>query len=298
MILVLLILGCVVLFGIVLHIRSEILRITANLKKISEEKTNQRLMLPLTLSWLENLAEQINKLLEQKKAAEILFKNMDLQQRQAIANISHDLRTPLTSIIGYMQLLQNGNLSQDEKGLYSEIVLNRAKALQLLITDFYDLSRCEAGEYKLDLKYIRLQDLLCEQIASYYCDFNAKGIKPDISIDEFIPSILADENAVKRIYQNLIQNILKHGSGRVEIKLTYENRTVISRFSNHASGLAKEHVDRMFDRFFTADRVRNGCNTGLGLTIVKAFVESMNGNIKAELKDGILSIIIIWNNIN
>ncbi len=97
------------------------------------------------------------------------------------------------------------------------------------------------------------------------------------------PSIIAGENAVRRIYQNLIQNVLKHGGGKVEVTLIGGNNTVVSCFTNHAPGMTREEADRMFDRFYTEDRARSGQNTGLGLTIVKAMAEIMSGIVRAEL---------------
>lgn len=272
----------------------EIHRITVKLKEISRKKTNQKVMLSFSSSFLENLVEQINHILVQKQLSDIDYKNKDLQQRQMIANISHDLRTPLTSVIGYIQLLQDENLPEEERKQYMEIVLGRAKALQSLVSDFFDLSRCEAGEFSLDLKTIRLQDILCELMASNYKDFAGKGIQPDIDISETVPCIIADEHAVRRIYQNLIQNALKHGGNSLKISLTYENNTVVSRITNDAPNLTQDDLAHIFDRSFTADRVRDGRNTGLGLSIAKAMTEHMNGVIKASLESGELSIVISW----
>ena len=272
----------------------EIARITNNLKQIQKKKTNQKLKLSYSNPLLEAMAEQINQLIEQKRDCEIKYNNKNLQQRQEIANISHDLRTPLTSVIGYLQLLQDEDLPLAQRKQNLDIVLTRAKSLQALIVDFFELSRCEAGEGSINLQPIRLQDILCELIAAYYNDFLEQGIEPHIEINDSAPHIIVDESAVRRIYQNLTQNTLKHGSGKVEISLGHKGDQLITCFSNNASMLTKEDVERLFDRSYTADKMRSKGNTGLGLSIVKALVEQMNGKIIASLKDGILSIIITW----
>jgi len=131
-------------------------------------------------------------------------------------------------------------------------------------------------------------------MVSYYKDFTGKGIQPDIDISETVPFIIANENALRRIYQNLIQNALKHGGNILKISLAYENNTVVSRITNDAPNLTQDDLAHIFDRSFTADRVRDGRNTGLGLSIAKAMTEHMNGAIKASLESGELSIVISW----
>ncbi len=273
----------------------EIKRLTQSLENINKSNTNENLILSFPNRLLEGLAVQINLLLENKKQSEILQKNKDLQQRQAIANISHDLRTPLTSVIGYMQLLKDENLDSDMRKQYIQTVLARAGSLQTLISDFFDLSRCEAGEYSLNLKSLRLQDILAEQIASFYNDLVSKNIGPEVYIDDNAGCIIADEDAVKRIYQNLIQNAIKHGSGNLKISLTSEENSIKTVFINNAPNLQQEDVKKLFERFFTGDRMRSGRNTGLGLAITKSLVEQLGGSITAELDQGKLCLTIMWN---
>lgn len=275
----------------------EIHRVTNNLNQIRSEKTNQKLRLSYSNRLLDEMVEQINQLLEQKRDSEIGYRNRDLQQRQEIANISHDLRTPLTSVIGYIQLLQDENLPLDQRKGYLDIVLARAKTLQFLIVNFFELSRCVAGEYSLNLQPVRLQDILCELMAAYYNDFTEQGIVPRIHINASAQPILADESAIRRIYQNLIQNVLKHGSEFMEIFMEYRNNQLVTCFTNDACGLLQEDAKHIFDRSYTADKMRTKGNTGLGLSIAKVLVEQMNGSILASLSNGALSIIITWTDI-
>lgn len=274
--------------------KNEIRNITNNLKEINETRTNKKIMLSSPNHGVENLAKEINKTIEQKQRTEIQYKNMDLELRQAIANISHDLRTPLTSIIGYIQLMKDKSLTLEEKDQYADIVLKRGKSLQMLISSFFDLSRLEAKEYSFELKHVNISDILCELIASYYNDFLNRGIEPEIHIDQLTQQVIADENGVRRIFTNLLQNALKYGEKFIAVSSKLQNNYIVTRFTNDAPQLTHDDVEHLFERFFTGDRMRSGQNTGLGLAISKALALQMGSTIDAELIDGNLSIIIKW----
>lgn len=273
-------------------LRKEVKSITCQLNKINSIKTNSKVLLSLRNKNLEKLALEINKTLEEKRKTETEYKKIDLELRQAIANMSHDLRTPLTSIMGYIQLIEDESLPIDEKKEYMDIVKKRAKSLQTLITSFYELSRLEAKEYKFEFKSLSLSNILCDMIASFYNDFINKGIEPAIDIDEKAAMIIADENAVRRVFSNLIQNMIKYGEKSVFISLKQQDKFIIIVFKNDAPNLSVEDASHLFERFFIVDRTRNGNNTGLGLAISKQLLEQMGHEISAELIEGKLSITI------
>ncbi|WP_243105910.1 sensor histidine kinase [Clostridium tetani] len=277
---------------ILLH--KELKNITKQLKEINDTKTNSKILISFSNNLVKNLALEINKSLEKKSTAEAEHKRMDLEIRQSISNISHDLRTPLTSIIGYIQLMEDDSLSQNERSQYIDIIKKRAKSLQTLISSFYDLSRLEGREYKFDLKALNLYDILCDLIAVSYNDFISNEIEPIIDIDEQIPLVIADENAVRRIFSNLIQNMIKYSNEFISISLKYNKDHTILKFTNDASNLKEDDVKYLFQRFFTADRTRSGKSTGLGLAISKELVEQMGHEIFAKLSKDKLSIIIKW----
>lgn len=274
--------------------RREIGNITKNLKEINTISTNKVLMLSSPNSQLEGLTGEINKLIGQKQQKEVQYKRMDRELRQAIANISHDLRTPLTSIIGYIQLMKDESLSYDERTRYGDIVLRRAKSLNTLLSSFFDLSRLEAGEYGFELQPLNLSNILCELMASFYDDFTGRGIEPDVNIDETVPDVIADDTAVRRVFTNLIQNTLKYGSRFIAVCVKQEGEFLVTSFTNNAPNLIVDDAEHIFERFFTADRTRNGQSTGLGLAITKELVEKMGGTISSGLSGGNLSIIIKW----
>lgn len=284
----------IIIITIHLLLRKEIKSVENQLKYIKERETNLTILSSTGNKEINRLILEINDILKLKQQTDIQHKKMELEIKHSISNISHDLRTPLTSIMGYLQLMEEPNVSQLEKDEYMSIIKERTKSLQMLITSFYELSRLEGKEYKFNLQPINLSNLLCELIASFYNDFVNKGVEPYIDIDDNAPNIIGDENGVRRVLLNLIQNILKHGEEFVSISLKYRDDTITTIFTNGAKDLSEEDSKLIFKRFFTKDRTRNGNNTGIGLAVTKELVEQMGHKIFSDFNNGRLSIIIIW----
>lgn len=292
----LLILILVVLIILYIRLGKSLANITVQLKQINSIDTNSKILLSSQDKKIRKLTVEINKTLVEKRNTEAKYKKMDMELRQAIANISHDLRTPLTSIIGYIQLMEEEDIPAEERKKYSNIVKSRADALQRLITSFYDLSRLEAKEYKFDLKAINLTNIMYDITASFYNDFVSKGIEPVINMGETDKAliVIGDENAVRRVISNLVQNMIKYGEKNVYISSRQENRCIISEFRNSTTMLKEEDVKHLFERFFTGDRARSDNSTGLGLAITKQLLDQMGHSISAEIVEGELKIIIKW----
>lgn len=242
----------------------------------------------------EELLTAINALLDLREREEGDYRRQEKAIRQQIANISHDLRTPLTSILGYLQLLEGEGLTAEERREYLTIVQGRARALQSMIVSFYDLSRLEGGEYPLSRERVDLYHVLSELVAEFYNDFEASGFDMTVELQEGLPAVTADPAGVLRVFTNLIRNALEHGRSSMSILLYQEGREVVSVFSNDAPGLTAEDVEHVFDRFFTADKMRTGQSTGLGLAIVKALAERMGHTVSAELEGGLFRMIVRW----
>lgn len=242
----------------------------------------------------EALVADINLIFDSKQKI-VAEKNKNEEElRASIANMSHDLRTPLTSIMGYLQMIKSKNASEEDKKEYMDIVEKRTKSLQQLISSFYDLSRIEGNEYNFNYKNVNLSYILCENIAVFYNDFINNNIEPIIEIDENIKEIISDESAIARIFSNLIGNMIKHGESFVKITLKQKNDVIITEFINKATDLTEENVDKLFERFYTVDKSRSDRNTGLGLYITKILVEKLGHDINATLKDNNLVISIAW----
>ena len=244
---------------------------------------------------IENLVESINLIFDSRQKI-VAEKNKNEEKiRESISNMSHDLRTPLTSIMGYLQMIKSEKSSEADKKEYMDIVEKRTKSLQQLISSFYDLSRMEGNEYNFNYKKVNLSSILCENIAVFYNDFRNNNIEPIIEIDENVKDIISDDGAINRIFSNLITNMIKHGENFVKITLRQENDVIITEFINKATRLTEENVDKLFDRFYTVDNSRSDKNTGLGLYITRIMVEKLGHSISSKIDNGYLKIEIIWN---
>ena len=242
----------------------------------------------------EALFVSINELLDLRGAEEADYRRRERALRQQIANVSHDLRTPLTSILGYLQLLESGTLSEEERKEYLAVVEGRARTLQELIGSFYDLSRIEGGEYPLEREQVDLYRMLSELAAEFYGDFQRAGMAVEVELEKDLPFVWGDGGAVLRILTNLVGNALKHGSKFLTIRLYREGDHLVTSFANDGAGLTQEDVAHVFDRFYTADKTRSGQNTGLGMSIVRALARQMGHEASAELRDGVFTARVLW----
>lgn len=243
---------------------------------------------------VENLIQSINLIFDSKQKIVAEKKENEEKLRASITNMSHDLRTPLTSIIGYLQMIKSEKQSEGDKKEYIEIVERRTKSLQQLINSFYDLSRIEGNEYKFNYKKVNLSNVLCENIAVFYNDFINNNIEPIIEVEENIKEIISDDVAISRIFSNLIGNMIKHGGNFVKITLKQEDNLIVTEFINNVTEVTEENLDKLFDRFYTVDNSRSDKNTGLGLYITKILVERLGYFIDAKMEEENLIIRIVW----
>lgn len=241
----------------------------------------------------EELLSEVNTLLREGESQRADFRSREQALRRQIANVSHDLRTPLTSILGYLQLLEGPDVSEEQREEYLRIIEGRARVLQSLIASFYDLSRLEAGEYPIERERVDLREVISELLAAFYDELDRK-FTVTVDIPEDLPPVWGDRAALTRVYSNLIRNALEHGEGELTISAAKEGDRVGTRFSNTGAELTEEELPHVFDRFFTSDKTRSGRNTGLGLAIVKTLTEQMLGTVAAELTAGIFSVILYW----
>ena len=246
---------------------------------------NRRLTLASPNKDLEELLKEMNNYLEKTQMEKIKSTRREKEIRKEIENISHDLRTPLTSVLGYLELIKDEDITKEEKYEYISIVERKSRDLKDLIQSFYDLSRLEANEYKVDIKTIDIHKELMEQLLIYYNDFYKKGIDVEIDIGEEEINIQGDLNIIGRILDNLIQNAIKYAKDTFKVCMKQSNDNIDIIFSNNVENLEEADGEKLFKRFYTKDKSRNNQSSGLGLTITKLLVETMNGNIRAEIKD-------------
>ncbi len=237
---------------------------------------------------MRRLAETVNGQLRRLRAQRHRFRRGDTELKNAVTNISHDLRTPLTAICGYLDLLEKEEKSEAVER-YIGILRNRSELMRLLTEELFRYSVVLSGEDGMSREPVILNNVLEESIAAFYTAFGERGIAPGVRLPEEKVVRRLDAPALSRVFSNLLQNAVKYSEGDLEIILCGTGEIT---FSNTASGLDEIQVGRLFDRFFTVESARK--STGLGLAIARSLVERMGGSIWAEYKDNKLSICILF----
>lgn len=237
---------------------------------------------------MRGLADAVNAQLRQLRNEHHRFCTGDRELKNAVTNISHDLRTPLTAICGYLELLEQEELPK-QAGRYIEIIRNRTEALKKLTEELFRYSVILARGDMAASGPVAVNRVLEESIAAFYADFCGRGITPCVQMPEGDVIRCLDPSALSRVFSNLLNNALKYSEGDLDIILSESGEIT---FSNTAHGLDKVQTAQLFDRFFTVETA--GKSTGLGLAIAKTLVEQMDGTIAAEYRHGRLGIRICF----
>ena len=237
-------------------------------------------------AYAKRLAAEINVQLRKLREQRHRYVQGDAELKAAVTNISHDLRTPLTAIQGYLDLLEQVDLPEDG-ARYVEMIKNRAEHLTALTEELFRYSVLLSEGKELTREPVVLNAALEESVAGFYAVFTERGITPRIRMPEEKVVRLLDASALSRVFSNLLNNALKYSDGDLEIELTEEGKLT---FSNTAKDLDGVQVGKLFDRFYTVDTARR--STGLGLAIAKTLVEQMGGSIGASYEDGRLRIVL------
>lgn len=248
--------------------------------------TNTLLTLSGNDKSIRSLAADINQSLKELRKQRLRFEQGDAELKNAITSISHDLRTPLTAISGYLDLLEQEEKSS-EVTRYVEIIVNRIDTLKQLADELFKYSIITSPDYDSPKERVSVNAVLEESIVGYYAALQKKGIIPEISMPSTVVYRTVNRAALLRTFSNLISNAIKYSNGDLNITLSKTGEIV---FSNTAPELSKVQVERLFDRFYTVETARK--STGLGLSIARILVEQMNGTIAANLENGKLSISI------
>lgn len=238
--------------------------------------------------YVRKLAKGINTQLRKLREQRHRFEQGDLELKNAVTNISHDLRTPLTAIWGYLDLLEEEKLSEPV-ARYIEMIRNRAELLSQLTEELFRYSVILAEGKELTKESVVLNGVLEESIAAFYAVFTERGITPKIRMPHKKVVRVLDSSALSRVFSNLLNNALKYSDGDLEITLS-ENGEM--DFVNQASGLDEVQVGKLFDRFYTVEAART--STGLGLSIAKTLVEQMGGSITAQYEKERLKIKVFF----
>ena len=274
----------------IIMLRKSMDEICAEFEQSIAEDTNVQVTISSGDKTAKNLAKAINKELSHLRKLKQQYANGDRELKEAVTNISHDLRTPLTAINGYLDLLEREEKSE-KVGKYISQIKNRTEALKSLTEELFRYSVVTATQ-ELKMERMDMVRALEESLLSFYAVMQEKGIQPEVTLPDEPVWRVVDAGAVNRVFSNIISNVVKYSDGDLSVTLNKEGMVT---FSNRATSLNTVEVGRLFDRFYTVEASRN--STGLGLSIAKVLMERMGGSIIAEYKNERLYITLSFSDV-
>lgn len=270
-------------------IKKSVREIRKEFAERNQLNTNAKIGISSRDADLRGLTDDLNKILDEVREKYHLYSQGDMEVKRTITNVSHDIRTPLTAICGYLELMKKTDSAEDEWKRYLEIIENRALYMKNLTEELFEYSEIMGNEEEktLDTEIISLNQVLEDCIMDYYGALMEKGIDLRVDITEKKLERNLNRQAIDRVLSNLMSNSLKYSKGDLSISL---NEQGVITYKNFAPQLTKVDAERLFDRFYTVETGK--ASTGLGLSIAKALVNRMNGTIEAEQENGYFTIRI------
>ncbi len=267
----------------ILLFRKSIRKISTDLTRILKSDTNNLLTITTGDKEIIKLANTLNIELKNLRKQKLQYENGNLELKRSITNISHDIRTPLTAISGYIDLIKE-NENKEKQEEYIKIVERKTNDLINLTEQLFDFSKTVDIAPQIKKEKICINKLLEESLASFYVVFKEKNIIPNIKIANNKIYKFIDKDTITRVFENILSNVIKYSNGDFKVKLE-ENGKII--FSNKATSLDATTVEKIFDRYYTVENAKK--STGLGLSIAKQLVELNSGTIIGKyIKDELI----------
>ena len=274
-------------------VKRELIRIKKELDLVLSRQTNGLVHTEFTSKELSDLVECINTHLTKIKNKESQLERKNTNFIKMIRNISHDLRTPLTSSLGYVSLMLESHMPEKEKIKNLKIVEERLNRLSELIDSFFEFAKILSNDQIIKLEEVNLVAIVEKSISNHYEDFSKENRRINFKTNKRKISMKSNEPMLVRVFDNLIRNAYKHSDGNLDIEVSQSKDEVKIKFMNDLLYNDLD-ADRIFDEFYTVDISRTKGNTGLGLAIAKEFVEQLNGKIDAAKKSNKLIIRITF----
>ncbi|NLM06812.1 MAG: HAMP domain-containing histidine kinase [Tissierellia bacterium] len=266
----------------------EILNIKGQVKEIlSSDRSNRLVTVNFPVLGIAGLSREINRLIEKERLLREELEGEKDKIKSQVTSISHDLRTPLTSILGYLELCKS-----EPKREYIEVIEAKAKGLEKLVETFYEISLLEDKAYDLPLDMVRPSYLIEDMAMGYFDDFKKKGIELKIDINED-REVIGNADELLRVYANLFSNMDKYSNGEAKVFHGMVEGRLKTVFSNDYSGDLEE--DKLFVKFYTGEKSRRNTSSGVGLYTAKLLLEKMGHKVSANVKGNMLSIEIEYN---
>ena len=265
----------------------ELKNITRELKEITEKDTNLLLSTSSGDKSIKILVDSLNKELKKLLSLKREYSKGIFDVKKSAENIAHDIRTPLTVIKGYVDLLEKEELSEEGRK-YLEIIKGRVDYMKEMIDELF-LSLSMKSRGVLNLSNIDAKSILEEALVSYYNEFKKKGMSPSLMTPNEKVIIKADSKALYRAYSNIISNALKYGEGEFKVEMDEKGNTI---FSNLAPNMDSVEANKLLDRYYTISDAK--ASSGIGLSISKEILQEMGGELKVKLENQRLYISITY----
>lgn len=270
-----------------IYIKKSVKGIKEQINSILRSDTNNLITISSSDKDVKELAEILNVELKELRNQRLQYENGNQELKKSITNISHDIRTPLTAISGYIDLIKNQK-EENKKDDYLKIIERKTKDLTAMTEQLFDYSKAIDWGIKIEKQRQCLNELLEEILANYYITFKENNIIPNISIAEEKNYKDIDKNTITRVFENILSNVIKYSNGDFKVLLNNDGKII---FSNKATSLDATTVQKIFDRYYTVENAKK--STGLGLAIAKQLVEMNGGKISAQYFNEELIIEII-----
>ena len=277
--------GIIILQSIIMwKYQRQVKDICRQLAFLMKHDSNMLIHREFGLGGIGMLSDRLNDLLELRRKEKQYYQEKETLIADTYTNLSHDIRTPLTSLDGYFQLMEACE-NVEEQRRYLNIIHERIHSLNEMLEELFMFTKLKNESYRLELTSCCINRILKETVFSYYDDWVRREIQPDIQITEEQLYIDGNKQGLSRIIQNVIKNGLDHGEKKIRIVLKREQNRAVLRISNQVIASEKIDIEHVFDRFYKADAARSKTSTGLGLSIAREFVRRMNGEIGAKIEE-------------
>ena len=277
--------GIIILQSIIIwKYQRQVKDICRQLAFLMKHDSNMLIHREFDLGGIGMLSDRLNDLLELRRKEEQYYQEKETLIADTYTNLSHDIRTPLTSLDGYFQLMEACE-NVEEQRRYLCIIHERIHSLNEMLEELFMFTKLKNESYRLELTSCCINRILKETVFSYYDDWVRREIQPDIQITEEQLYIDGNKQGLSRIIQNVIKNGLDHGEKKIRIVLKREQNQAVLRISNQVTASEQIDIEHVFDRFYKADAARSKTSTGLGLSIAREFVRRMNGEIGAKIEE-------------
>lgn len=284
MVIAIVILSILLISMVIYHItyRRQVRGLGRQLAFLNENESNMRVGVDLNAADLLFLEQEINKLNEKCRQIKLECLHEDTALRQTITNISHDIRTPLTSLDGYFQLMAEPGIDEERKLYYLGIIRERISTLNDMLDELFTYAKLQDRNFELEMTETDMAALTADLLMSFYEDIVKNGSEPVIDISEAPVIVNGNKEALCRIEQNIIKNALMHGKNlRISLKTEASGKICFECSNELRNSDVQIDVRRVFDRFYKADSARNTKGSGLGMAIAKELTEKQGGEIGA-----------------